>query len=573
MASPRRPRRRWPTTRSCRRTRSSAGRAAGLARRRRGRASRRGTSDAPSSMRARTGVIAGRADDLGRGDEGADPVRDVDDVLARDAGEEVLVAAGDADDLVRQHRPDDERDVVLDDRPVEQHGDVHRQPTLGQLASRAAGIGAEVGEGRRVPPLVVDDGHPRIGLLEPPTRRSRGAGASASSLIGWCVPSAMSVVIRVTRPCSARVHRARSTTAAGRCGCRRGRGCRRSCRRGRRRAELLGDERRHLSGVRTPCSSPIGRRAGPTGSAGSRSMQARLRHAITLAAGLTAPARRSRQLVATRATPLGGRRTHDCACPTSPSAPATGSCPADPATRGHRPPPVRRRCATCRSSPRTATCRREWLASDIPFTDPTSLLLSPDHYVFRLLHAQGVPLADLGVGEAAARRRRGRAGLAAVLRALGRCSAGRRAGSGWRASWRRLRRDRAPVRARPPTRSTTPSRGAGHAASSGRARWPSASASPCSRRPTTRCDDLEHHRGPAPPTRPSRTASCPTFRPDRYLEPAPADFAELVKAARSRGRRRHRDLRRLPRARSRTGAALLQGARCASRPTTATPTS
>lgn len=40
----------------------------------------------------------------------------------------------------------------------------------------------------------------------------------------------------------------------------------------------------------------------------------------------------------------------------------------------------------------------QWLAEDTPFADPTSLLLSPDHYVFRLLHAQGVGLAGLGVG-------------------------------------------------------------------------------------------------------------------------------------------------------------------------------
>ncbi len=39
-----------------------------------------------------------------------------------------------------------------------------------------------------------------------------------------------------------------------------------------------------------------------------------------------------------------------------------------------------------------------WLAEDTPFSDPTSLLISPDHYVTRLLHANGVPLADLGVG-------------------------------------------------------------------------------------------------------------------------------------------------------------------------------
>ncbi len=51
----------------------------------------------------------------------------------------------------------------------------------------------------------------------------------------------------------------------------------------------------------------------------------------------------------------------------------------------------------------------QWLAQDRPFTDPTSLLLSPDHYIFRLLHADGVPLDVLGVGgqtldEAGARR-------------------------------------------------------------------------------------------------------------------------------------------------------------------------
>lgn len=40
----------------------------------------------------------------------------------------------------------------------------------------------------------------------------------------------------------------------------------------------------------------------------------------------------------------------------------------------------------------------QWLADDVPFEDPTSLLLTPDHYVTRLLHAQGVPLSDLGVG-------------------------------------------------------------------------------------------------------------------------------------------------------------------------------
>src|SRR5690554_4007982 len=41
------------------------------------------------------------------------------------------------------------------------------------------------------------------------------------------------------------------------------------------------------------------------------------------------------------------------------------------------------------------------LLHDEPFSDPTSLLVSPDHYVTRLLHASGVPLDHLGVGAAA----------------------------------------------------------------------------------------------------------------------------------------------------------------------------
>lgn len=38
------------------------------------------------------------------------------------------------------------------------------------------------------------------------------------------------------------------------------------------------------------------------------------------------------------------------------------------------------------------------LVEDRPFTDPASLLVTPDHYVTRLLHADGVPLDRLGVG-------------------------------------------------------------------------------------------------------------------------------------------------------------------------------
>lgn len=41
----------------------------------------------------------------------------------------------------------------------------------------------------------------------------------------------------------------------------------------------------------------------------------------------------------------------------------------------------------------------ETLATNRPFTDPAALFVTPDHYVTRLLHAGGVPLERLGLGD------------------------------------------------------------------------------------------------------------------------------------------------------------------------------
>lgn len=38
-----------------------------------------------------------------------------------------------------------------------------------------------------------------------------------------------------------------------------------------------------------------------------------------------------------------------------------------------------------------------WYAEDEPFADPAELFVKPDHYVFRMLYSQGVPLEALGV--------------------------------------------------------------------------------------------------------------------------------------------------------------------------------
>ncbi len=38
-----------------------------------------------------------------------------------------------------------------------------------------------------------------------------------------------------------------------------------------------------------------------------------------------------------------------------------------------------------------------WFATDAPWSNPTELLLAPDHYLYRMLYSQGVPLESLGV--------------------------------------------------------------------------------------------------------------------------------------------------------------------------------
>lgn len=44
-------------------------------------------------------------------------------------------------------------------------------------------------------------------------------------------------------------------------------------------------------------------------------------------------------------------------------------------------------------------CEPAWFAEDNPFPDPAALLVVPDHYVFRMLYSQGVPLEAMGVPE------------------------------------------------------------------------------------------------------------------------------------------------------------------------------
>ncbi len=70
--------------------------------------------------------------------------------------------------------------------------------------------------------------------------------------------------------------------------------------------------------------------------------------------------------------------------------------PADPVTRGI----ARRLYADIRDlpiiSPHGHTDPR-WYAEDEAFPDPATLLVKPDHYIFRMLYSQGVKLEELGI--------------------------------------------------------------------------------------------------------------------------------------------------------------------------------
>lgn len=169
-----------------------------------------------------------------------------------------------------------------------------------------------------------------------------------------------------------------------------------------------------------------------------------------------------------------------------------------------------------------------WIARDTPFGDPTALLVSPDHYVTRLLHASGVGLDQLGVGGA---------GLSPA---------------GSRAAWRALC-ERWPLFRGTPSRFWLESE---LAEIFGVRVRPSAATADAIYdqvadvlgRPDFRprallrrfrievlattddpVDDLADHRAIAADPA-VHTRVLPTFRPDRYLEPARPDWPELVAA-------------------------------------------
>ena len=43
--------------------------------------------------------------------------------------------------------------------------------------------------------------------------------------------------------------------------------------------------------------------------------------------------------------------------------------------------------------------RAEWFAGNLPFPDPATLFVQPDHYIFRMLYSQRISLEDLEIGQ------------------------------------------------------------------------------------------------------------------------------------------------------------------------------
>jgi glucuronate isomerase len=76
--------------------------------------------------------------------------------------------------------------------------------------------------------------------------------------------------------------------------------------------------------------------------------------------------------------------------------------PADPATRAIARELYASVAALPIVSPHGHTDPR-WFAGNAAFASPTELLLAPDHYLFRMLYSQGVPLDGLGVPSRAGR--------------------------------------------------------------------------------------------------------------------------------------------------------------------------
>ena len=170
----------------------------------------------------------------------------------------------------------------------------------------------------------------------------------------------------------------------------------------------------------------------------------------------------------------------------------------------------------------------QWLADDVPFQDPTSLLVTPDHYVLRLLHAQGLPLDALcvNVDSPTEEMKRHAWRLFCEHWSYFRGTASRYWIADVLANVFGIGEEPAPDTAdtlyeQISDALATPEFRPRALAERFRIDVLATTDDPC--------DQLDHHQKLAT-AQELRTRVAPTFRPDRYLEPGGKDFPELVKA-------------------------------------------
>ena len=96
------------------------------------------------------------ADDAVVGDQGAEPVKEVQDFGAGDSGEEVLVAPRKADDLVRERGAADEEQVVVENGAVDVDRDAFSHQTRRNLGGFRFVEPPEPMQGGRVIPFMVE---------------------------------------------------------------------------------------------------------------------------------------------------------------------------------------------------------------------------------------------------------------------------------------------------------------------------------------------------------------------------------------------------------------------------------
>lgn len=166
-----------------------------------------------------------------------------------------------------------------------------------------------------------------------------------------------------------------------------------------------------------------------------------------------------------------------------------------------------------------------WLASDAPFRDPADLLVVHDHYVTRLLYANGIPLESLGQGGAAADPRE----IWRVTASNWHLFAGTASGYWMTETLRTVFGIDAPLSAA--TADSTYDTIAAALATPDFQPRALLSRFGIGFLATTDdpCDDLADHATIAAATDVDARV-VPTYRPDKYMEPAAADFPERVAA-------------------------------------------